>query len=39
LIVPCVNNKNITPHSETFQTMIWHMVVSHPLLKKNKTKW
>lgn len=39
LIVPCVNNKNITPHSETFQTMIWHMIVTHPLLKKNKTKW
>jgi D-sedoheptulose 7-phosphate isomerase len=39
LVVPCVNDKHITPHSETFQTMIWHMIVSHPLLKKNKTKW
>ena len=39
LVVPCVNDKHITPHSETFQTMIWHMIVSHPLLKRNKTKW
>jgi D-sedoheptulose 7-phosphate isomerase len=39
LVIPSVNNKNITPHSETFQAMIWHMIVSHPLLKKNKTKW
>ena len=39
LVVPSVNNINITPHSETFQAMIWHMIVSHPLLKKNKTKW
>jgi D-sedoheptulose 7-phosphate isomerase len=39
LVVPCVNDKHITPHSETFQTMIWNMIVSHPLLKRNKTKW
>ena len=29
----------ITPLSETFQVLIWHLLVSHPKLKKNKTKW
>ena len=29
----------VTPLSETFQVLIWHLLVSHPKLKKNKTKW
>jgi D-sedoheptulose 7-phosphate isomerase len=33
------NKKNITPHAESMQAIIWHLLVSHPLLKKNKTKW
>jgi len=28
-----------TPHTEAFQAVIWHALVSHPLLQKNKTKW
>ena len=39
IIIPQVNNKNITPHSEAFQAVIWHLLVSHPKIKKNKTKW
>jgi len=39
LIVPTVNNETITPHSEAFQAVIWHLLVSHPKLKVNQTKW
>jgi|TARA_B100002019_G_C21175183_1_gene550737 D-sedoheptulose 7-phosphate isomerase len=39
LLVPIVNPENITPHTEAFQAVIWHLIVSHPLLKKNQTKW
>ena len=39
LIVPTVNSENITPHTESFQAIIWHLLVSHPKLKKNPTKW
>jgi D-sedoheptulose 7-phosphate isomerase len=39
VIVPTVNADNITPHSEAFQGIIWHLLVSHPALKANQTKW
>jgi len=39
VIVPTVNAETITPHSEAFQALIWHLLVSHPLLKENQTKW
>ena len=39
VIVPTVNPDNITPHSEAFQALIWHLLVSHPKLKSNETKW
>ena len=39
VIVPTVNPANITPHSEAFQAVIWHLFVSHPDLKINQTKW
>jgi D-sedoheptulose 7-phosphate isomerase len=39
VIVPTVNPNNITPHSEAFQAVIWHLFVSHPDLKMNQTKW
>jgi D-sedoheptulose 7-phosphate isomerase len=39
VIVPTVNPANITPHSEAFQAVIWHLFVSHPDLKVNQTKW
>jgi D-sedoheptulose 7-phosphate isomerase len=39
VIVPTVNPGNITPHSEAFQAVIWHLFVSHPSLKAHQTKW
>ena len=39
IIVPTVNAENITPHAEAFQGIIWHLLVSHPALKTNQTKW
>ncbi|WP_145573407.1 SIS domain-containing protein [Yersinia alsatica] len=39
VIVPTVNPDNITPHSEAFQAVLWHLLVSHPKLKVNQTKW
>jgi D-sedoheptulose 7-phosphate isomerase len=39
VIVPTVNPDHVTPHSEAFQAVVWHLFVSHPKLKVNKTKW
>lgn len=39
VIVPTVNAETITPHSEAFQAVVWHLLVSHPKLKANQTKW
>lgn len=39
LVVPNVNPETVTPHSESFQAVIWHLMVSHPKLKSNPTKW
>jgi D-sedoheptulose 7-phosphate isomerase len=39
VIVPSVNAETITPHAEAFQAVIWHLLVSHPLLKMAPTKW
>jgi D-sedoheptulose 7-phosphate isomerase len=38
-IIPTVNPAHVTPHSEAFQAVVWHMLVSHPLLKQVETKW
>ena len=39
VIIPTVNEKTITPHTEAFQAVVWHLIVSHPKLKLNETKW
>ena len=39
VLVPTVNANNITPHSEAFQAVVWHLWVSHPDIKINQTKW
>lgn len=39
LVIPPVNPAAITPHSEAFQAIVWHLMVSHPRLKANATKW
>ena len=39
IVVPTVNEENITPHTEAFQAVIWHLLVAHPLLLANEMKW
>jgi D-sedoheptulose 7-phosphate isomerase len=39
VIIPTVNPDHVTPHSEAFQAVVWHLFVSHPKLKVAKTKW
>ncbi len=39
VIVPTVNPETITPHAEAFQAVVWHLLVSHPKLKAQQTKW
>jgi D-sedoheptulose 7-phosphate isomerase len=39
VLVPTVNPDHITPHSEAFQPVIWHLLVSHPKLKAVATRW
>jgi D-sedoheptulose 7-phosphate isomerase len=39
VIVPTVNPETITPHTEAFQAVVWHLLVSHPALKAAPTKW
>lgn len=39
IIIPTVNAENTTPHAEAFQAVVWHLLVSHPELKKAQTKW
>ena len=39
VIIPTVNENTITPHAEAFQAVVWHLIVSHPLLKTSQTKW
>ena len=39
VVIPTVNPAHVTPHSEAFQAVIWHLLVTHPLLKAAETKW
>lgn len=39
VVVPTVNPDSITPHSEAFQAVIWHLLVTHPDVKASQTKW
>ena len=39
LRIPSENPKLITPHTEGFQAIIWHLIISHPKIQINKTKW
>ena len=39
IVIPTVNPANVTPHSEAFQAVVWHLWVSHPRLKLAETKW
>ena len=39
VVIPQVNPAHITPHSEAFQAVVWHLVITHPRVKVNETKW
>jgi len=39
VVIPVVNPAHVTPHSEAFQAVVWHSLVSHPALKAAATKW
>jgi D-sedoheptulose 7-phosphate isomerase len=39
VVIPPLDNETITPHTEAFQAVIWHLLVSHPELKRNEMKW
>ena len=39
VLVPTVNPESITPHTESFHAVVWHLMVSHPKLKAMPTKW
>jgi D-sedoheptulose 7-phosphate isomerase len=39
VVIPTVNPDTVTPHSEAFQAVVWHLLVSHPALKAHQTKW
>ncbi len=39
VVVPTVNPQAVTPHTEAFQAVVWHLLISHPALKANQTKW
>ena len=39
VVIPTVNPEHVTPHSEAFQAVIWHLIVTHPDIKQAQTKW
>jgi len=39
VVVPTVEPSRITPHTEAFQAVVWHCLVSHPALQQEATKW
>lgn len=39
ILIPVVNSSSVTPHTESFQALVWHLLVSHPRLKSAETKW
>jgi len=39
ILVPVVNPDTVTPHTESFQALLWHLIVSHPKLKVQEMKW
>ena len=39
VVIPTVNDDTVTPHTEAFQAVVWHLIVSHPDLKRHEMKW
>jgi D-sedoheptulose 7-phosphate isomerase len=39
VVIPTISSENVTAHAESFQAVIWHLIVSHPRLRRNEMKW
>ena len=39
ILIPTINKKLVTPYCESFHSVVWHCLVSHPILQKKKMKW
>lgn len=39
VVIPTVNSESITPHTEAFHAVVWHLLITHPDIKQNATKW
>lgn len=39
VVIPTIDSATVTPHTESFQAVVWHGMVSHPKLKANEMKW
>lgn len=39
VVIPTVDSTLVTPHTEAFHAVVWHCLVSHPVLQQNATKW
>jgi len=39
LVIPTMDPATVTPHTEEFQAIVWHLIVSHPLLRAHEMKW
>jgi D-sedoheptulose 7-phosphate isomerase len=39
VVIPTVHRDRVTPHTEAFQAVVWHLLVSHPKLQRTPTRW
>lgn len=39
VVIPPVNPETVTPHTESFQALVWHLLISHPALQRSQMKW
>ena len=39
VIVPSINSETVTPHTESFQAVVWHLIINHPEMKAYEMKW
>jgi D-sedoheptulose 7-phosphate isomerase len=39
VVIPEADAERVTPHTESFQAVIWHLLVTHPRLRRHEMKW
>jgi D-sedoheptulose 7-phosphate isomerase len=39
LVIPIMSPETVTPHAESWQAVVWHLIVSHPDMKAHEMKW